>query len=141
MPVRKGSAEWKGSLAEGSGELRTASGVVDASYTAAARFETDEGTNPEELIGAAHAACFSMALAAGLSRAGHVPDSIRTEARVHLEKGDSGFSVTKIELSTEGRVPGISEEAFREHAEGAKAGCPISRALAAVDIRLEARLL
>ena len=98
------------------------------------------GTNPEELIGAAHAGCFSMALSGELGRAGVTPESIETEARVHLDKGEQGFSITRIELITTGRVPGISAEDFQQHAEAAKAGCPVSRALAAIEITLEATL-
>jgi lipoyl-dependent peroxiredoxin len=141
MPTRTASAEWKGTLAEGRGTLSTESDLVkDAPYTFASRFESGAETNPEELIAAAHAACFSMAFANGLSQAGHPPDSVRTEARVKLEKGDSGFAVSGILLLCRARVPGVSESDFQEQAKAAKAGCPISKALAAVPIELEATL-
>jgi len=141
MPVRRANAEWKGDLKSGTGEVRTETGSFKGAYSFPSRFESGEGTNPEELIAAAHAACFSMAFANGLAGAGHTPESVRTEARVHLDKGDGGFGITRIELVTEARVPGISEEAFQEQAEGAKTGCPISRALASVQIDLDARLV
>jgi len=141
MPVRRASAEWKGDLKSGTGEVRTETGSFEGAYSFPSRFESGTGTNPEEMIAAAHAACFSMALSNGLAGAGHTPESVRTEARVHLDKGDGGFGITRIELVTEARVPGISEETFREQANGAKSGCPISRALASVQIDLDARLV
>ncbi len=141
MPVRKASAEWKGDLAQGSGTVSSESGAVEGSYSFPSRFEAGEGTNPEELIGAAHAACFSMALSNGLANAGYTPDAVRTEASVHLTKGDAGFAVTRIELDCIARVPGIDEGTFQEQAQAAKVGCPISGALAAVDIHLDARLV
>lgn len=110
-------------------------------YSFSSRFEQGPGTNPEELIAAAHAGCYSMALAAGLSRAGHVPDSVQTTAKVHIERGESGFKITKIELSCEARVPGVDEKTFRETAEATKKGCPVSQALEAVPIELTARLV
>lgn len=140
MAVRTADAEWKGDLSSGSGSLQTGSGAFKGSYSFVSRFEEGPGTNPEELIGAAHAGCFSMALAHQLAQAGHKPESIRTTARVHLEKGDDGFSITRVELQTRARVPGVDESTFREKAEGAKAGCPVSRALKAVPIELDARL-
>jgi lipoyl-dependent peroxiredoxin len=140
MAVRTAEAEWKGALSDGSGTVRTETGAVDGRYSFSSRFEEGTGTNPEELIAAAHAGCFSMALAGALGRAGHPPESVRTTARVHLQKGDAGFSITRIELSTRARVPGIDAEAFRETAEGAKTGCPVSRALGAVEITLDAQL-
>jgi osmotically inducible protein OsmC len=99
------------------------------------------GTNPEELIGAAHAGCFSMALAAQLSGAGHPPERIRTNAKVHFDKGEGGWTIRTIELETEAAVPGLTPDAFATYAEGAKANCPVSRALSGVEIRLKARLL
>jgi len=141
MPVRAATAEWKGNLKDGTGEVATATGSFSGAYSFPSRFEEGRGTNPEELIAAAHAGCFSMALAGGLTKAGHAPESVRTEARVHLDKSDQGFSITRIVLNTSARVPGVSEDEFAEIAEGAKAGCPVSRALAAVDIELEASLL
>ncbi len=140
MPARTATAEWRGDLAGGSGTVSTESGAVEQSYSFPSRFESGEGTNPEELLGAAHAGCYSMALSAGLARAGFTPTSVRTEARVHLAQVEGGFAVTGIELSCAADVPGITDEAFQEQARGAKAGCPISKALAAVDIQLEAHL-
>jgi lipoyl-dependent peroxiredoxin len=141
MPVRRATAEWKGDLKGGSGELSSATGAVSGPYSFSSRFEEGEGTNPEELIAAAHAGCFSMALSNSLAQHGHAPESVKTEARVHLEKGDAGFSIARIVLKTEARVRDIDEDHFREHAEEAKKACPVSRALQAVDIELEARLL
>jgi osmotically inducible protein OsmC len=138
MAVRESSAIWKGNLAKGEGIMRLGSGAYEGAYTFASRFEEGPGTNPEELVGAAHAGCFSMFLAALLSKAGHVPTSIATTAKVHL--GD-GPRITLIELSTIGDVPGIDEKKFIEIAEDAKKGCPVSQALAAVDISLTARLV
>ncbi|GAP12424.1 peroxiredoxin, OsmC subfamily [Longilinea arvoryzae] len=137
MPVRESIAVWNGSLTDGEGKMRLASGAYEGAFTRASRFEEGPGTNPEELIGAAHAGCFSMFLAALLSNAGHVPTRISTSARVHL---GAGPKITLIELSTVGEVPGIDEKAFREFAEQAKKGCPVSQALAAVDMILTARL-
>jgi lipoyl-dependent peroxiredoxin len=140
MPVRRATAEWKGDLKGGSGELSSPTGAVSGAYSFSSRFEEGEGTNPEELIAAAHAGCFSMALSNGLAQHGHAPESVKTEARVHLEKSDAGFSITRIVLKTEARVPDIDEDHLREHAEEAKKGCPVSRALQAVEIEVEARL-
>lgn len=140
MAVRTAEAEWKGNLPEGSGRLRSESGALDGAYSFRSRFEEGDGTNPEELIGAAHAGCFSMALANELAEAGHEPESIRTTARVKLEKGEGGFSITGIDLVTRARVPGVDAETFRKHAEGAKEGCPVSRALGAIEIGLDASL-
>lgn len=141
MAVRTANAEWKGQLKDGSGSMRFGSGAFDGAYSFASRFEEGEGTNPEELIGAAHAGCFSMAFAAELGKAGHDPKSVATTAKVHLEKGDSGFSIARIELDTEAQVPGIDEDEFQKIAQGAKDGCPVSRALAGVDISVNARLV
>ena len=140
MPVRRASAEWNGDLKDGTGTVSTESGAVAGRYSFSSRFEEGTGTNPEELVGAAHAACFSMALSGQLAKAGHPPESVRTEARVHLEKGEAGFSVTGIDLECVARVPGVDEKTFQEKAKAAKEGCPISRLLAAVEIRLNARL-
>ena len=137
MPIRASSAVWTGSLNEGSGRMRLASGAYEGAYTKASRFEEGPGTNPEELLGAAHAGCFSMFLAAILSDAGHVPTSIATTAAVHL---GAGPRIKLIELSTVGVVPGIDEATFIEFAEKAKVGCPVSQALASVDIRMTAKL-
>jgi lipoyl-dependent peroxiredoxin len=142
MAERGASAEWKGSLKEGAGTMRLGSGAFEGPYTFVSRFESGPGTNPEELIGAAHAGCFSMALAAALGRAGHNPTSIRTNATVHLGTGEAGPTITQIDLDVEGSVPGIDQAAFQQFADGAKAGCPVSRALAGVKtITLNARLV
>jgi len=137
MAIRASTAVWKGSLTEGKGTMRLGSGAWEGEYTRASRFEEGPGTNPEELVGAAHAGCFSMFLSAILSKAGHVPTNIATTATVHL--GD-GPKITLIELSTVGEVPGIDEKTFLEFAEQAKKGCPVSQALAAVEIHLAAKL-
>ncbi len=141
MPVRSANAEWKGNLAQGSGELQSESGALAGSYSFPSRFETGSGTNPEELIAAAHSGCYSMALSHLLSEAGHTPESVRTTARVSLDQVEGGFAITSIHLECEARVPGISPEAFSEHAEAAKGGCPVSKALSAVEIGLTARLV
>lgn len=140
MPVRKGDAEWTGNLQEGKGSLRLGSGAFEAPYSFGTRFEDEPGTNPEELIAAAHAACYSMALSGGLGRAGYTPESIRTQAQVRLEKQESGFAITSIELATEARVPGIDDAEFQKIAAATKDGCPVSQALASVPIELIATL-
>ena len=140
MAVRTADARWEGSLQDGKGNMRFGSGAFDGAYSFGSRFEEAAGTNPEELIGAAHAGCFSMAFSGALGKAGHEPQSIDTNARVHLEKGDAGFTITRIELQTKATVPGIEDGEFQELAEGAKAGCPVSRALGGVDITVEAQL-
>ena len=141
MPVREADARWEGSLQDGKGTMRFGSGAFEGPYSFSSRFEDGTGTNPEELIGAAHAGCFSMALAAALSRAGHVPDRVHTTAKVHIDKSDAGFSITRIDLVSEAAVPGVDEATFREHAEATKTGCPVSRALAGTEITLDARLV
>lgn len=141
MPKRKANAEWQGDLLEGKGKLSFGNGAYEGNYSFKSRFEEGTGTNPEELIAAAHAGCYSMALSAGLAKAGYKPESVKTEATVRLEKGESGFAITGIHLQTEARVPGLDEKAFMEQAEGAKAGCPVSKALAAVNITLDAKLV
>ena len=139
---RKASAVWQGDLKSGKGSISTASGVLSKTqYSFGTRFEQGVGTNPEELIAAAHAGCFSMALAAGLGKGGFNPESVRTTAKVHLEKQDAGFAITRIELDTEAKVPGIDNAKFQEFADGAKKGCPVSKALAGAQISLNARLL
>jgi len=138
MAIRTSSAEWKGSLKEGSGTVKLASGAFEGPYTYSSRFEEGPGTNPEELVGAAHAGCFSMFLASLLSNAGFVPARINTTATVHLRAGPT---IALIELKTEAVVPNISEAAFLEHAEAAKKNCPVSKALAAVETTLSARLV
>lgn len=141
MPVRTAEAEWRGNLKDGQGKVKGQSGALDAPYSFATRFESKQGTNPEELIGAAHAGCFSMALSGALSKAGHEPKRIHTKASVHLEKVGDAFGITKIELDCEAEVPGISESAFMEQANGAKANCPVSKALTGTQISLKARLV
>ena len=141
MPVRSAEAQWEGSLQDGAGKMRLGSGAFEGRYSFSSRFEDGPGTNPEELIGAAHAGCFSMALSGGLTRAGHPPMRVHTTAKVHIERGDAGFAITRIELQTEAEVPGLDEETFRREAEAAKAGCPVSKALAGTEILLDAKLL
>lgn len=139
MPA-KGSAEWKGDVPTGVGTF-TAGDTISGGYTFKSRFEDGPGSNPEQLIAAAHAACFSMALSNLLAQAGHPPDSVHTDATVTLRPVDGAPTITKIALVTVGRVPGIDEAAFKEQAAAAKAGCPVSRALAGVpEITLEASL-
>jgi osmotically inducible protein OsmC len=141
MATRNGSAEWRGDLKGGDGDLTVGDGVFTGSYSFASRFEEGEGTNPEELIAAAHAACFSMALSADLAEHGHAPESVRTVAKVHLRQSEDGPAIAQIDLQTEGRVDGIDDEHFAQHAEDAKKACPVSRALAGVPtITVTARL-
>jgi osmotically inducible protein OsmC len=141
MPKRSANARWEGSLTEGNGTMRMASGAYEGPYSFQSRFQEGEGTNPEELIAAAHAGCFSMALAAELGKAGHTPDSVETEATVHLDEVDDGFAIKRIDLQTRVNAPGVDDSTFQEAAEAAKKGCPVSLALAAVDsIELEAEL-
>lgn len=141
MPKRTASAAWEGTLREGKGRVKLGSGAFEGQYSFASRFEEGAGTNPEELIGAAHAGCFSMALVAGLTKAGHNPTRISTNASVSLEKVGEGFKITTIELTTEGEVPGIDEATFLEQAETAKKNCPVSQALAGTEIKLNATLV
>ena len=141
MAKRTASAVWKGTLREGGGTVKLGSGAFEGKYSFASRFEEGTGTNPEELIGAAHAGCFSMALAAGLTQAGLKPTRISTTANVSLEKVGEGFKITRIQLQTEAEIPGIDEKTFREQADGAKKGCPVSQALAGTQIELDARLI
>ncbi len=141
MPVRQAEATWKGNLREGQGTVKFGKGAFEGAYSFASRFEEGTGTNPEELLGAAHAGCFSMALSARLSQAGFEPRRVHTIAHVHIEKVGEGFKITRIELETEAEVPGIDPKAFLDQAEAAKSGCPVSQALAGVDISLNARLV
>jgi lipoyl-dependent peroxiredoxin len=140
MAVRTASAQWDGNLQQGRGTMSLGSGAFQGAYSFSSRFEEGTGTNPEELIGAAHAGCFTMALTAALGRGGFAPQSVHTTARVHLEKLPDGFAITRIELETEARVPGIEPAKFQEIADGAKKGCPVSKALAGTQITLAARL-
>jgi osmotically inducible protein OsmC len=138
--IKKGSAVWKGSLKEGGGTISTETGVLkNAPYGFKARFEDGPGTNPEELIGAAHAACFSMALSLGLGSAGFTADSIQTEAAVRLEKVGDGFAITHSDLVCVAKIPGIDDRTFQQIAEQTKAGCPVSKVLNA-KISLSAKL-
>ena len=133
MATRDGTAEWRGDLQGGTGTLSVASGLFqDGNYSFASRFEEGSGTNPEELIAAAHAGCFSMALSAILSEEGHTPESVKTTAKVHLRNLDGKPTIAQIELVTEGRVPGLDQQQFDQYAAQAKEGCPVSRALAGV---------
>jgi lipoyl-dependent peroxiredoxin len=141
MPARTANAEWKGSLPEGSGKMAFGSGAYEGNYSFKSRMEEGPGTNPEELIAAAHAGCFSMAFAHVLSQAGFTPTAVRTKATVRFDKVEAGFAITGIHLSTEATVPGIENAAFQEHAHTAKVNCPVSKALAAVDIKLDATLV
>jgi len=140
MPVRSAQAVWNGRLRDGHGEMEFGSGAFKGGYSFASRFENGTGTNPEELIGAAHAGCFSMALSLALEQAGFTPEKVETDAKVHLEKVGDGFQITKVELSTRVSAPGIDEETFRKQAGAAKEGCPVSRALGGVEITLDASL-
>jgi osmotically inducible protein OsmC len=140
MPDRTASAVWEGNLKDGKGTMKLGSGAYEGAYSFASRFESGTGTNPEELIGAAHAGCFSMAFAHTLAEAGHTPTQVATTARVSLIKAEDGFKISTIHLTTEGTVPGLDEAKFKEMAEGAKKGCPVSKALAGVKITLDAKL-
>ncbi len=140
MPVRQAKAVWEGGLKDGHGTVALGSGAFEGRYSFGSRFEEAGGTNPEELIGAAHAGCFSMALTAGLGRGGFQPKRVATAVKVHLEKVGEGFKITRIELDCEAEVPGIDDAAFQEAARKAKEGCPVSQALGGVEITLQARL-
>ena len=138
--ARTATAEWKGDLMGGTGKVALGSGAYEGTYTFATRFEDKPGANPEELLGAAHAGCFSMALANSLAKAGHVATSVKTTASVHLGKDDKGFLITRIDLVVDAAVPGVDDATFQEHARNTKTGCIISRALAANEITLKATL-
>ena len=139
MIDRKAEARWEGDLKAGKGTIKLGSGAFEGQYSFGTRFEGSPGTNPEELLGAAHAGCFSMALSLGLTKAGHPPAGIETTAVVHLDKVGEGFSITGIDLTTRGKVPGMSADEFQRLAEDAKKNCIVSRALS-VPIRLQASL-
>lgn len=141
MPTRNASAVWNGKLKDGNGTMKMQSGAYEGQYSFSSRFEEGTGTNPEELIGAAHAGCFSMAFSGALEKEGFDPQSISTEAKVNLVKGDAGFSIADITLNCKAEIPNIDEAKFQEVAEGAKKGCPVSRALVGVDIKLNAELV
>src|SRR5205814_3953080 len=125
MPTRTSTANWQGTLKEGAGTMRLESGAYEGPFSYVSRFESGPGTNPEELIAAAHAGCYSMALSAGLGKAGFTPKRVHTTANVTLDKVGEGFGITKIVLQTEAEIPGIDEKTFREQAEAAKKGCPV----------------
>ena len=141
MPERKAEAQWNGSLQAGSGTMRMASGAYEGPYSFQSRFEEGDGTNPEELLAAAHAGCFSMQLSGVLGAGGHDPDSVETEATVHIDKADEGFEITRIELVAKARVPGIDEAAFQEAAETAKNICPVSVLFKGAEISVGATLV
>jgi osmotically inducible protein OsmC len=141
MPTRNATAVWNGAIKEGNGTMKLGSGAFEGRYSFGSRFESDPGTNPEELIGAAHAGCFSMALSGFLGRAGHSPETITTKALVHIDKDGDGFTITRIELHTEVSVPGLDDAEFQEIANTAKEKCPVSRALAGTEITLDAKLV
>jgi len=141
MPVRSADAVWNGDLKGGKGTMKLGSGAFEGQYSFGSRFESGTGTNPEELIGAAHAGCYSMALSAGLGKAGHAPKRIHTSAKVTIEKVGEGMKITKIQLDAEAEVPGIDDAAFQTIALATKSGCPVSQALSATPIELVAKLL
>jgi len=141
MPVRNAEAVWEGNLLKGKGKMKLGSGAFEGAYSFSSRFENGLGTNPEELIGAAHAGCFSMALSFMLEQAGYTPERVHTTAKVHVDKVGDGFKITVIELETQGKIPGIDEKTFLENAETAKKGCPVSQALSGTEIRLKATLV
>lgn len=142
MPTRRAEAEWKGNLAEGGGNLKVESGAFEGPYSFKSRFEEGQSaTNPEELLGAAHAGCFTMALTAQLSRESLAPTRIHTDARVKIEKVGEAFSITRIDLETEAEIPGIDDATFQRYADDAKQNCPVSKALAGTEIHLTAKLL
>ena len=140
MPTRTADAVWEGGLKDGKGNIKMQSGAYSGQYSFSSRFESGTGTNPEELIAAAHAGCYSMALSAGLGKSGFNPKRVHTQAAVTLDKVGEGFKVTKIVLTCDAEIPGIDQKTFQEHAEKAKTGCPISQALAATPIELKATL-
>jgi lipoyl-dependent peroxiredoxin len=140
MPARTANARWEGGLKDGKGNMRLGGGAFEGQYSFSSRFEEGAGTNPEELIAAAHAGCYSMALSAGLEKAGYSPNSVETVATVHLSLADGGFKISRIDLVATADIPGIDKDAFQQAAQAAKEGCPVSKALAAVEITLDAHL-
>ena len=142
MPVRKGSAQWQGDLKNGKGTLSTESGVLNnIAYNFTSRFEEGDLTNPEEILGAAHSACFTMALANNLSNDGFKVNSIKTEDKVHLNKLEEGFKITKIEINCEADIDDVDDSKFQEHANNTKSSCPVSKALTGVEFVLNAKLV
>lgn len=140
MPTRKAQAVWNGDLQNGKGTMKFGSGAYEGSYSFASRFEDGTGTNPEELIGAAHAGCYSMALSGELAQAGFTPESVETHAKVTLKVVDGDPTISEILLKVDARIPDIEDSKFQEFAEGAKKNCPVSKALAGTTISLEANL-
>jgi lipoyl-dependent peroxiredoxin len=138
--ARTATVHWEGDIAKGRGTIKAQSGLVTADYSFGTRFSGDPGTNPEELLAASHASCFTMALSLALTRAGHPPTAIDTQAEVHLHQSPDGVDISKIHLTTTAAAAGLDDAQFQELARGAKDGCPISKALKAVDITLEAKL-
>ena len=139
--TRKAEADWNGGIMDGKGSLKVESGAFEGAYSFQSRFGDDtKATNPEELIGAAHAGCFSMAFSAALGKAGFEPKSINTKAAVRFDKVGDGFAITRIDLTTEAEIPEIDDAKFQELAKAAKEGCPVSKALAGTEINLQARL-
>ncbi|MCB2214047.1 OsmC family protein [bacterium] len=141
MIKRTSSAIWQGDLKDGKGDIELGSGAFSGAYSFSSRFEEGKGTNPEELIAAAHAGCFSMALSADLSKAGYEVEEVQTTATIGMEKTDGGFAIKSSKLVTKAKVPGIDMEEFAKFASGAKENCPVSKALGAIDIELEAHLV
>jgi osmotically inducible protein OsmC len=141
MLIRNATAVWQGNLLEGAGNMKFGGGAFEGQYSFKSRFEKGKGTNPEELIAAAHAGCFSMAFAAILAEKGFKPQNVETTANVHLDKVEGGFKITTIALNTEVQMPDIDEDKFQRLAEDAKKNCPVSRALAGVEIELKAKLV
>lgn len=139
MPTRNADAEWRGGLESGKGTMAFGSGAYEGQYSFSSRFEEGTGTNPEELIAAAHAGCFSMQFSALLEAAGHVADRVSTTATVHLDKDDGGFTITRVHLTSEAEVPGIDDQGFQEVADEAKRTCPVSRLLTGAEITLDAK--
>lgn len=142
MPIRTGSAVWEGDLKAGKGTVKFGNGAFEGPYSFTSRFEDGKGTNPEELIATAHAGCFSMAFANVMAQGGHTPTKVATSAKLHFDKVEAGFRITKIELNTEASVPGISESDFQDQAGKAKKGCPVSNALnPTIEITVNAKLV
>jgi osmotically inducible protein OsmC len=141
MPIRSADATWEGDLQGGKGSMRFGSGAFDGQYSFSSRFEEGTGTNPEELIAAAHAGCYSMALSGALGRNNTPPTRVQTTARVHLERAEVGFHIPHIELITEAEVPGVDDAEFARIAEEVKSTCPVSKVLAGAEITLEAKLI
>ena len=141
MPKRHANAKWNGTLKEGNGTMKLGSGAFEGAFTFGTRFENEAGTNPEELVGAALAGCFSMALSASIGKEGFAPESVETKSVTTIENTGDGFSITSIELTTTARVPDISDSDFQRIATATKSGCPVSKALTGTNISLDAKLL